>query len=121
MISELSRGAACTKLPFLGIRVPVFSRFGCSEPKRTCLSRLIQRNQLPGLGDNPWVEKRSLIKRHGLGFLVLFNGRLHSQLQSGEATALGRQDGNSAVDSAIWKNFPETTASFGTKKKTADC
>ena len=44
-------------------------------------------NTPPGLDHNPWVGKRSLIKRQGFGFLVLFNGRLHSELQGKDESA----------------------------------
>lgn len=63
-------------------------------------------NNPPGLDHNPWGGKRSLIKQHGFGFLVLFNGRLHSELQAKDAAALGERDGNAAVDSAIREGFP---------------
>jgi len=69
-------------------------------------------NNPPGLGHNPWAGKRSLIKQHGLGFLVLFNGRLHSQLQSKDAAALGSQDGNAAVDSAAREGFSRNIRIF---------
>lgn len=63
-------------------------------------------NNPPGLDHNPWIGKRSLIKQHGLGFLVLFNGRLHSELQGKDAAAFGGREGNAAVDSAIREGFP---------------
>jgi hypothetical protein len=63
-------------------------------------------NNPPGLNHNPWAGKRSLIKQQGYGFLVLFNGRLHSELQGKDAGALGASDGNIAVDSAIREGFP---------------
>jgi hypothetical protein len=63
-------------------------------------------NKPPGLDHNPWVGKRSFIKRQDFGFLVLFNGRLHSELQSKDAAALGGRDGDAAVDSAIREGFP---------------
>ena len=63
-------------------------------------------NNPPGLDHNPWTGKRSLIKQQGLGFLVIFNGRLHSELQGKDAAALGGREGNGAVDSAIREGFP---------------
>jgi len=63
-------------------------------------------NNPPGLDHNPWVGKRSFIKQQGFGFLVLFNGRPHSELQAKDAAALGTSDGNAAVDSAIREGFP---------------
>lgn len=62
-------------------------------------------NNPPGLDHNPWAGKRLLIKQHGFGFLVLFNGRLHRELEGKDAAALGRNDGNAAVDSAMREGF----------------
>jgi hypothetical protein len=62
-------------------------------------------NHPPGLDRNPWAGKRSLLKQQGFGFLVLFNGRLHSELQARNAAALGRLDGNAAVDAALRERF----------------
>ena len=63
-------------------------------------------NNPPGLDHNPWTGKRSLIKQQGFGFLVIFNGRIHSELQGKDAAALGEREGNAAVDSAIREGFP---------------
>jgi hypothetical protein len=63
-------------------------------------------NNPPGLDHNSWAGKRSLIKHKGFGFLVLFNGRLNNELQAKDAVALGKKDGNAAVDSAIREGFP---------------
>src|ERR1035441_2577363 len=55
-------------------------------------------NNPPGLDHNPWAGKRSLIKQKGFGFLVLFDGRLHNELQdelqAKDAAALGKKDGS---------------------------
>jgi hypothetical protein len=69
-------------------------------------------NNPPGLDHNPWAGKRSLIKQKDFGFLVLFNGRLHNELQAKDATALGKKDGNAAVDSAIREGFPRDIRIF---------
>jgi hypothetical protein len=53
-----------------------------------------------------------LIKQDGLGFVVLFNGRLHNELQSKDAAALGKEDGSAAVDSAIREGFPRDIRIF---------
>jgi hypothetical protein len=63
-------------------------------------------NNPPGLDHNPWIGKRSLIEQNVFGFLVLFNGRLHNELQAKDAAALGKKDGGAAVDSAIREGFP---------------
>jgi hypothetical protein len=69
-------------------------------------------NNPPGLKHNPWVGKRAAIKKQGFGFLVLFNGRLSNQLQGRDAAALGRLDGNAAVDSALREGFPRNVRIF---------
>jgi len=69
-------------------------------------------NNPPGLDHNPWAGKRSLIQRRGFGFLVLFNGRLHKELQGRDAAALGKNDGDAAVDSAIREGFPRDVRIF---------
>jgi hypothetical protein len=69
-------------------------------------------NNPPGFDHNPWVGKRSLIKQQGFGFLVLFNGRLHEELQGTDAGAIGGRDGDAAVDSAIREGFPRNVRIF---------
>jgi len=69
-------------------------------------------NNPPGLDHNPWAGKRAFIEKQGFGFLVLFNGRLSTELQGKDATAFGNQDGNAAVDSAIREGFPRTVRIF---------
>jgi hypothetical protein len=69
-------------------------------------------NNPPGLQRNPWAGKRSFIKQQGFGFLVLFNGRLSSELQGEDAAALGRSDGGDAVDSAVREGFPRNVRIF---------
>jgi Domain of unknown function (DUF1906) len=69
-------------------------------------------NNPPGLKRNPWVGKRPVIKQQGFGFLVLFNGRLSDQLKGKNAAALGRFDGNTAVDSALREGFPKNVRIF---------
>lgn len=69
-------------------------------------------NNPPGFDHNPWVDKRSLIKQQGFGFLLLFNGRLSNELQGKDAAALGRSDGNAAADSTIQGRFPRNVRIF---------
>jgi hypothetical protein len=69
-------------------------------------------NNPPGFQRNPWVGKRAFIKQQGFGFLVLFNGRLSNELQGNDAAALGRADGNAAVDSAVREGFPRNVRIF---------
>lgn len=69
-------------------------------------------NNPPGLDRNPWTEKRAFLKKQGFGFLVLFNGRLSSELKGKDPVVLGRQDGNTAVDSALREGFPRSVRIF---------
>jgi hypothetical protein len=69
-------------------------------------------NNPPGFDRNPWAGKRAFVKKQGFGFLVLFNGRLSTELRGKDAVVLGRQDGNAAVDSAIREGFPRTVRIF---------
>jgi Domain of unknown function (DUF1906) len=69
-------------------------------------------NNPPGFKRNPWIGKRSFIKQQGFGFLVLFNGRLSNELQGRDAVALGRSDGNAAVDAAVREGFPGNVRIF---------
>lgn len=69
-------------------------------------------NNPPGFDRNPWAGKRAFIEKQGFGFLVLFNGRLSTELKGKDATALGNQDGNAAVDSAMREGFPGTVLIF---------
>lgn len=69
-------------------------------------------NNPPGLDHNPWKGKRAFLKKQGFGFLVLFNGKLSTELRGKDAVALGRQDGNTAVDTAIREGFPNSVRIF---------
>lgn len=69
-------------------------------------------NNPPGLDRNPWTGKRAFLKKQGFGFLVLFNGRLSSELKGKDPVVLGRQDGNTAVDSALREGFPRSVRIF---------
>lgn len=70
-------------------------------------------NNPPGSNANTWVGKRSLIENAGFGFLVLFNGRVDSDLKSvARATALGKSDGKAAIDAAHHEGFPSETIIF---------
>lgn len=61
-------------------------------------------NNPPGATDNSWSGKRALLKEHGFGFLVLFNGRLEKALSSDPA-GLGAEDGKAAVAAAAREGF----------------
>ncbi len=63
-------------------------------------------NNPPGMDSNPWAGKRSAVRAAGLGFLILFDGRLDAQLKGRDAAALGREDGAHAVAAAKREGFP---------------
>lgn len=70
-------------------------------------------NVPPGATTNSWIGKRKIIQDAGLGFLVLFNGRLDKELRKPtDASALGRSDAASAINSARREGFPENILIF---------
>jgi hypothetical protein len=68
-------------------------------------------NNPPGAKANSWVGKRSKLEAKGLGFLVLFNGRLYRQLPT-NAEVLGKSDARAAVSAARREGFPARTIIF---------
>jgi len=70
-------------------------------------------NNPPGEKTNTWVGKRKLAEAAGFGFLVLYNGRLFSELKSTpRATKLARSDAEAAVAAAHREGFPQSTIIF---------
>jgi hypothetical protein len=62
-------------------------------------------NNPPGMSTNPWAGKRSVVRAAGLGFLILFNGRLDAQLKGKDAAELGREDARSATTAVKKQGF----------------
>ncbi|MGH9865260.1 MAG: glycoside hydrolase domain-containing protein, partial [Candidatus Acidiferrales bacterium] len=55
-------------------------------------------NAPPGENSSSWRGERTILRAHGFGFLVLFNGRLDKQLKSPRnARLLGAGDAATAV------------------------
>jgi hypothetical protein len=70
-------------------------------------------NRAPGEKTNTWAGKRQALQSVGFGFLVLFNGRLFSQLKTvSSAGKLGKSDAEAAVASARREGFPGGTIIF---------
>lgn len=70
-------------------------------------------NNPPGEKANSWVGKRKAIESAGLGFLVLFNGRLYAELKTvARATSMGRSDAQGAINAAKREGFPPGTVIF---------
>jgi len=70
-------------------------------------------NNPPGEKTNSWSGHRAAVESAGLGFLVLFNGRIYKELKSAAyATALGASDGQAAVAAARREGFPARTLIF---------
>jgi Domain of unknown function (DUF1906) len=75
-------------------------------------------NNPPGEKTNTWIGHRAAVESAGFGFLVLFNGRLYSDLKSAElksvarATKLGNSDARAAVATAHREGFPTGTIIF---------
>jgi hypothetical protein len=64
-------------------------------------------NTPPGAKDNSWTGKREAVKKAGLGFLLLFNGRLDTEIKkTASPTELGRSDAQAAVATARSEGFP---------------
>jgi hypothetical protein len=70
-------------------------------------------NNPPGEKMNTWRGHRAAVESAGLGFLVLFNGRLYAELKSvANARHLGNSDGNQATNAARREGFPAHTVIF---------
>lgn len=70
-------------------------------------------NHPPGEATNTWAGKRQALQTAGFGFLVLFNGRLSSQLKTvANAAKLGRSDAQAAVAAARREGFATGTIIF---------
>ena len=75
-------------------------------------------NHPPGEKTNSWTGHRAAVASAGFGFLVLFNGRLYSELKSAElkpgakATRLGQSDAQAAAAAAHREGFPAHTIIF---------
>jgi hypothetical protein len=67
----------------------------------------------PGAKVNLWAGKRDAVKNAGLGFLLLFNGRLDAEIKkSANAMELGRSDAQAAVSAAHREGFPKDSVIF---------
>jgi Domain of unknown function (DUF1906) len=70
-------------------------------------------NNPPGQKTNSWLGHRRAVQAAGLGFLVLFNGRLYVELKSlSNATKLGRWDARIAASAARREGFPAPSVIF---------
>jgi hypothetical protein len=69
-------------------------------------------NNPPGMNNNPWAGKRTVVRDAGFGFLLLFNGRLDAQLKGQDADVLGRDDASAAIAAAKQEGFPAGATIF---------
>lgn len=70
-------------------------------------------NNPPGEKTNTWRGHRAAVQSAGLGFLVLFNGRLYAELKSvPNPKKLGESDAHRAVAAALGEGFPAQTILF---------
>jgi len=70
-------------------------------------------NDPPGERENTWAGHRAAVQSAGLGFLVLFNGRMYGELKSvANAKKFGASDAQAAVASARHEGFPAHTIIF---------
>ncbi len=70
-------------------------------------------NNPPGEKTNTWTGHRAAVESAGFGFIVLFNGRLYSELKSvTNATNLGTSDAKAAASTARREGFSAHTVIF---------
>ncbi len=70
-------------------------------------------NNPPGERSNTWTGHRAAVESAGLGFLVLFNGRVYAELKSvANASKLGKSDAQAAAVAAAKEGFPGHTVIF---------
>jgi hypothetical protein len=69
-------------------------------------------NHPPGMRNNPWTGKRGVVRAAGLGFLILFDGRLDAQLRNQNAAEPGRADAAAAIAAAGREGFPAGAVIF---------
>ncbi len=62
-------------------------------------------NNPPGASANSWIGKRAILKANGFGFMILYNGRVDSELKGKDAAALGRADASAAIAAAKREGF----------------
>jgi len=67
----------------------------------------------PGSKTNSWQGKRALLESHGLGFLLLFNGRMAAEVRTAQlAESGGLADARNAAAAARAQGFPERSVIF---------
>lgn len=67
----------------------------------------------PGEKHNSWIGKRSLLLKHGFGFIVLYNGRVTKNLKSAQdAKQKGTTDAENAAKRAREEGFTARTIIF---------
>ena len=69
-------------------------------------------NNPPSDASDSWRGKRAILREHGFGFLILFNGRMDAQLAGKDAAALGRADAAAAISAANKEGFPRRAILF---------
>jgi hypothetical protein len=70
-------------------------------------------NHPPGAKMNTWVGKRGVLESAGFGFLILFDGRLLTELKTvSNAARLGKSDGQAAIAAAQREGFPAGAVIF---------
>jgi hypothetical protein len=70
-------------------------------------------NAPPGESATTWTGKRAILRAHGFGFLVLFDGRLDKELRhTRNVKSLGANDAAAAVKAAQAEGFAHGTVIF---------
>ena len=70
-------------------------------------------NHPPGEQASNWIGKRQALEAADFGFLVLFDGRLYTELKNVQnATNMGKSDAQAAIIAARREGFPAATIIF---------
>lgn len=70
-------------------------------------------NTPPGQSADSWKGKRKILRQHGFGFLILFNGRLDKELRATrDPKMMGANDARAAVSAAQAEGFPPSALIF---------
>lgn len=118
LCSLLCVGGACPAQSYLGQSYLGFDRndypgdAALPALHRTFRYTSYWLNNPPGETRNTWTGKRTILKKNGFGFLVLFTGRTFAQLRGTDAAALGNSDGREAAAAAVREGFPRNVLVF---------
>lgn len=114
VIALLGVSAAQSQTTYLGFDRNTYPGDPSLKPLRQTFSYAgYWLNNAPGESSNSWVGHRAAVESAGFGFLVLFNGRLYSDLKTvANAQRLGKSDAQKAISTAQHEGFLPHTIIF---------